>query len=170
MKGLLWWHNGKESACNAGAAGDVGSIPGWEDRGAWRVTVHTGVGHVWCELACTHTVSLERADQVVLVSLLFVIRRQQKRNTCIDPTLLVLGLITMPPLCHAPFPVCWLTASGPTSVTLVVFACSWGTAYESSSTPSRGLPGKKIRFQLENQFYGCKVESYCITLKASKTG
>ena len=76
-----------------------------------------------------HAVSLEKADQVVLVSFLFVIRRQKKkRNTCTDPTLLVLGLITMPPMCHAPFPVCWLTASGPTSMTLLVFACSRGTA------------------------------------------
>ena len=80
MKGFLWWHNGKESACNAGAAGDVGLIPGWEDRGAWRVTVHMGVRHVWCELACMHAVSLEKADQVVLVSFLFVIRRQKKKE------------------------------------------------------------------------------------------
>ena len=27
--GLPWWLSGKESACNAGDAGDVGSIPGW---------------------------------------------------------------------------------------------------------------------------------------------
>ena len=26
--GLPWWLSGKESACNAGATGDVGSIPG----------------------------------------------------------------------------------------------------------------------------------------------
>ena len=29
--GLPQWLSGKESACNAGAAGDVGSIPGQED-------------------------------------------------------------------------------------------------------------------------------------------
>ena len=60
VKGFLWWHNGKESACNAGAAGDVGLIPGLEkspsggngnphqysclehpmDRGTWQATVH----------------------------------------------------------------------------------------------------------------------------------
>ena len=27
-KGFLWWLSGKESACNAGNSGDVGSIPG----------------------------------------------------------------------------------------------------------------------------------------------
>ena len=27
--GLVWWLSGKESACNAGAAGDAVSIPGW---------------------------------------------------------------------------------------------------------------------------------------------
>jgi len=27
--GLPWWLNGKESACNSGVTGDVGSIPGW---------------------------------------------------------------------------------------------------------------------------------------------
>ena len=27
--GLPWWHSGKESAWNAGAAGDLSSIPGW---------------------------------------------------------------------------------------------------------------------------------------------
>ena len=29
--GLPWWLSGKESACNAGDTGGVGSIPGWED-------------------------------------------------------------------------------------------------------------------------------------------
>ena len=58
--GLPWWLNGKESGCNAEAAGDLGSIPGsgrypgegngnplqyscWDkpmDRGAQRVTAH----------------------------------------------------------------------------------------------------------------------------------
>ena len=28
LKGLPWWLNGKESACNAGASGDMGLIPG----------------------------------------------------------------------------------------------------------------------------------------------
>ena len=57
---LPWLLSGKESTCNAGAAGDMGSIPGWGrspgggpgsplqcsclespmDRGAWWVTVH----------------------------------------------------------------------------------------------------------------------------------
>ena len=52
--GLPRWLSGKESACNAGAAGDLGLIPGKgngnplqysclgnpTDRGAWRATVH----------------------------------------------------------------------------------------------------------------------------------
>ena len=57
---LPWWHSSKESACNAGAAGDRSSIPGLGrspggghgnpvqysclqnpmDRGAWQATVH----------------------------------------------------------------------------------------------------------------------------------
>ena len=60
--GLPWWLSGKESACNAG---DVGSIPGWEDplkeemvthssilawripwRGAWWANIH-GVAKSW---------------------------------------------------------------------------------------------------------------------------
>jgi len=28
--GLLWWLSGKESMCNAGDTGDMGSIPGLE--------------------------------------------------------------------------------------------------------------------------------------------
>ena len=63
---LPWWLSGKESTCNAGDAGDWGSIPGSKrspggrngnplqyscpenpmDRGAWRVTVH-GVAKSW---------------------------------------------------------------------------------------------------------------------------
>ena len=46
------WLRGKESACNAGAAGDAGLMPGpgrsWRsclqnpmDRGAWQATVHS---------------------------------------------------------------------------------------------------------------------------------
>ena len=58
--GLSWWLSGKESAYNAGAAGDMGSIPGSGrspgvghgnplqysclenpiDRGAWSAAVH----------------------------------------------------------------------------------------------------------------------------------
>ena len=33
--GLLWWLNGKESACSTGDTGDVGSIPG-SGRFLWR--------------------------------------------------------------------------------------------------------------------------------------
>ena len=60
MAGLPRWLSSKESACNAGAAGNVGSIPGLGrspggghgnpvqysclenpmDRGAWQATVH----------------------------------------------------------------------------------------------------------------------------------
>ena len=60
IKGLPWWLSGKESVCNAGAAQDVGLIPGSGrfpggengnppqysclenpmDRGAWWATVH----------------------------------------------------------------------------------------------------------------------------------
>ena len=64
---LPWWLSGKESACNAGDTGDMGSIPGSGrslggghgnplqysclensmDRGAWRAAVHEPqrVGH-----------------------------------------------------------------------------------------------------------------------------
>ena len=58
--GLSKWLSSKESACNAGTAGDTGLLPGWGrspggghdnplqysclespmDRGAWRATVH----------------------------------------------------------------------------------------------------------------------------------
>ena len=61
-----WWLSGKDSTCNAGAAGDTGLIPGSGrspggrygnllqysclessmDRGAWRSTVH-GVAKIW---------------------------------------------------------------------------------------------------------------------------
>ena len=60
FEGLPWWLSGKESACNAEGASDVGSIPGWGrfpggehgnplqhsplenpmDREAWWATVH----------------------------------------------------------------------------------------------------------------------------------
>ena len=62
------WLSGKESACNAGDAGDLGSVPGWGrspggghgnplqysclenpiDRGAWWATVH-GSQRVGCD-------------------------------------------------------------------------------------------------------------------------
>ena len=58
--GFPWWLSSKESACNAGEAGDTGSVPGSRrppggrrgyplqysclgnlmDRGAWQATVH----------------------------------------------------------------------------------------------------------------------------------
>ena len=66
---LLWWHSSKESACNAGATGDMSSIPesgrspggghsnpvqcsclqNPMDRGAWQATVRgvARVGHDW---------------------------------------------------------------------------------------------------------------------------
>ena len=64
--GLSWWLSDKESACNAGDAGDPGSIPGSGrspggghgnalqyfcldnpmDKGAWQATVH-GFQRVW---------------------------------------------------------------------------------------------------------------------------
>ena len=60
FRGLLWWLSRKESTCNAGAAGDLGSIPGsgrspgeahghplqysclenLMDRGDWQAMVH----------------------------------------------------------------------------------------------------------------------------------
>ena len=60
MSGLTWWLSSKESACRAGAAGDVSSILGLgrspggghdkplqysclenpKDRGAWQPTIH----------------------------------------------------------------------------------------------------------------------------------
>ena len=60
VSGLPWWLSGKESTCNAGTAGALGSIPGSGrspgeghdnplqysclenpmDRGTWRATVH----------------------------------------------------------------------------------------------------------------------------------
>ena len=65
----LWWLSGKESACDARAAGDTGLIPGLGrspggghdnplqysclensmDRGAWRVAVR-GVAKSWTRL------------------------------------------------------------------------------------------------------------------------
>ena len=79
-KGLPWWLNGRESACNAGVTGDASSIPesgrspgGGRgnplqyscledpmDRGAWQATVHsTGKSRTWLQRlnarAHTHT-------------------------------------------------------------------------------------------------------------------
>ena len=154
MKGFLWWHNGKESACNAGAAGDVGLIPGWEDRGAWRVTVHMGVRHVWCELACMHAVSLEKADQVVLVSFLFVIRRQKKKEHLRRSYITGAWVNYHASYVPRPFP-CMLAHS------------KWPNLHDSCGIclqprysiriikhPQQRAAWKKIRFQLENQFYG----------------
>ena len=72
--GLPWWLSGKESACNAGATGDTGLIPGsgkspWGgcgnplqypylenpmDRGAWWATVHR-VSKSWTRLKWLRT-------------------------------------------------------------------------------------------------------------------
>ena len=69
MQGLPQWPSSKESACNAGVAGDAGSIPGLgrspggghgnplqysclenpTDREAWRATVHK-VKKNWAQL------------------------------------------------------------------------------------------------------------------------
>ena len=73
--GLPWWLSGKESACNSGATGDVGSIPGSGrplggghgnplqysclenpmDRGAWQATVHrVAKSWTWLKQLSTH--------------------------------------------------------------------------------------------------------------------
>ena len=69
VMGLPWWLSSNKSACNAGATGDTGSIPGsgrspgerhrnplqcsclenHRDRGAWQATVHR-VTKSWTEL------------------------------------------------------------------------------------------------------------------------
>ena len=69
VKGLLQWFNGKKSVCNAGEAGDTGSIPrsggspggghsnplqcscleNPMDRGTWRAIVHS-VTKSWTRL------------------------------------------------------------------------------------------------------------------------
>ena len=66
LLGFPWWLSGKEAACNVGATGDMGSIPGSGkspggghgnplqysclenpmDRGAWQATVY-GVTKSW---------------------------------------------------------------------------------------------------------------------------
>ena len=89
-RNLLRWLSGKETACDAGDMGDVGSIPGSErspergngnpvqhsclenpmDRGAWWATVH-GVAnsHTWLSThtythTCTLTVHLKQHENV----------------------------------------------------------------------------------------------------------
>ena len=69
VDGLPWWLSSEESACNAGVAGDAGSIPGSRrssggrrvnplqdsclenalDGGAWQATVHR-VAKSWTQL------------------------------------------------------------------------------------------------------------------------
>ena len=39
--GLPRWLSGKEFACNVGATGDTGSIPGWEDPLEEGVATHS---------------------------------------------------------------------------------------------------------------------------------
>ena len=41
--GFSWWLRGKESACNAGDAGDVGSVPGWEDPLEEGLAAHSSI-------------------------------------------------------------------------------------------------------------------------------
>ena len=84
---LPWWHNGKESACNAG---DLGSIPALGrsrgegngyllpysclensmDRGAWRATAHRVTkSQTWLKQLS----SSSRKDRWVLFSFYFII-------------------------------------------------------------------------------------------------
>ena len=39
--GLPWWPSGKESACNSGATGSMGSIPGLEDPLEKKMATHS---------------------------------------------------------------------------------------------------------------------------------
>ena len=41
QKGLPWWPRGKESACNAGNAGNPGSIPAWADPLEEEMATHS---------------------------------------------------------------------------------------------------------------------------------
>ena len=41
--GLPWWPSGKESACNSGATGSMGSIPGLEDPLEKGMATHSSV-------------------------------------------------------------------------------------------------------------------------------
>ena len=65
-----WWLNGEESTCNAKDAGDMSSIPGWEDlqcsclenptdRGAWWATVYR-VAKSWTWLKQPNTTRSKR--------------------------------------------------------------------------------------------------------------
>ena len=75
-RGLPWWFNSKESACNAGAAGHAGSMPGLGrspggehgnplqcsflknsmDRGAWQAIVHRmAKSRTWPKRPSAHT-------------------------------------------------------------------------------------------------------------------
>ena len=84
--GLLWWLSGKESACNAGDAGDSGSIPRLGrspreehdnplqysclenpmDRGAWQAKGLPRVRHDWSVWACTHENDIVKSSTVVM--------------------------------------------------------------------------------------------------------
>ena len=75
--GLPWWLSGKESACSAGDAGDMGSIPGlgrypgggngnhssilawkipWTETGRLQSIWSERVRHDWSDWACTHAI------------------------------------------------------------------------------------------------------------------
>ena len=43
VKGLPWSLSGKQSACNAGAAGDTGSILDWEDPLEKEMATHSSI-------------------------------------------------------------------------------------------------------------------------------
>ena len=84
--GLLWWLSGKESACNAGDAGDSGLIPrlgrspgeGHDnplqysclenpmDRGAWRAKGLPKVRHDWSYWACTIENDIVKSSTVMM--------------------------------------------------------------------------------------------------------
>ena len=81
ISGLPWWLNSEESACNVGASGDVGSIPGsgrspGEGNGdplqysslknhvdieAWRTTVH-GVANSWTRLRAGLKLNIQKTN------------------------------------------------------------------------------------------------------------
>ena len=43
LLGLPQWLSGKESACNAGATGNAGLIPGFEDPLEAGMAIHSGI-------------------------------------------------------------------------------------------------------------------------------
>ena len=43
VQGFPQWPSGKESACNAGDAGDVDLIPGWEDPPEEEMATHSSI-------------------------------------------------------------------------------------------------------------------------------